>query len=258
MDRRLIFPAVAITAWAQQPAQPPGAGGAESALRARVDEFYKLQVEKKFRQGESYVADDTKDDYYNAGKPDIKGFEVLSLEMLDNDTRARVTVRRKMVVRNAQIGAMDFDLPVVTTWKIENGQWVYYIDHTVSRPSPFGPIAPAGDATKGKAGDTPRAGKIDLAQLMNQVTIDRTSVILSSQDPLQTVTVTNNLPGAVTLEVKRAQVEGVTAELDKTELKFGEKAVLQLRRAGDTKASGVIQLTVSPLNQTLDIAVQSK
>ena len=47
MDIRLLFPAVAATAWAQQTS--PAAAKAEQALRERVQRFYQLQQDKKYR-----------------------------------------------------------------------------------------------------------------------------------------------------------------------------------------------------------------
>ena len=67
MDRRLLFPAVADTAWAQQ--SSPEAVAAEKALRERVQQFYQLQQDKKYRDAEAIVADDTKDSYYAARNP---------------------------------------------------------------------------------------------------------------------------------------------------------------------------------------------
>ena len=93
MDRRLIFPAVAITAWAQQP--PPAPPEVEAALRARVEQFYQLEIDKKFRQAEAFVAEDTKDDYYNGSKPAIKASSIQKIEWSDNNTRARVTSKAK-------------------------------------------------------------------------------------------------------------------------------------------------------------------
>jgi len=44
MDRRLLFPALAATAWAQQTS--PAQAAADKALRARLNQFYQLMVEK--------------------------------------------------------------------------------------------------------------------------------------------------------------------------------------------------------------------
>ncbi|MDE3197914.1 MAG: hypothetical protein KGN84_16315, partial [Acidobacteriota bacterium] len=94
MDRRLLFPAVAATAWAQQAS--PAAAEAEKALRDRVQQFYQLQVDKKYRQAEAIVADDTKDLYYEMGKPDIIAFSLGTVELLDGGMKANVLVKAKL------------------------------------------------------------------------------------------------------------------------------------------------------------------
>src|SRR3954463_4961584 len=91
IDRRFLLPiAAATTAWAQQ---SPEAAQAEAELRARVDQFFQLQVDKKFRQAESMVADDSKDAYYDGNKYNIKGFKIDRIELLDGNTKAKVTIK---------------------------------------------------------------------------------------------------------------------------------------------------------------------
>ena len=48
---------MAITAWAQQ--TNPAASKAEKALRARAQQFFQLEVDKKYRQAEAFVAVET-------------------------------------------------------------------------------------------------------------------------------------------------------------------------------------------------------
>jgi hypothetical protein len=252
MDRRLLFPAVAITAWAQQPS--PGAAEAEAALRARVEKFYQLQVDKKFRQAEELVAEESKDDYYNGSKLNIKGFSIQQIEWLDNNSRARVTVKGKVVVSTV-VGTQEFEMPALTSWKLESGQWVWYIDEELASRSPFGKINRSTNTAPGTA--APVRPTIDVATLMTQVTVDSTSVILNPSNPVRTVTVSNNLPGPVTLELNSPSLEGVSIEMEKSELKGGEKRAIQFRLTGDAKSSGVVRLVVSPLNKVFEIQVHS-
>ena len=74
MDRRLLFPAIAATAWAQQPSQP-----STEALRDRVQQYYQMMVDKKYRQAEAMVAMESKEDYYNGKK--IKHYKVCRLKV---------------------------------------------------------------------------------------------------------------------------------------------------------------------------------
>ena len=51
-----------------------------------MQKFYQLQQDKKFREAEVFVADDTKDLYYNGKKPDIKGFSIEKVQLLPGNT----------------------------------------------------------------------------------------------------------------------------------------------------------------------------
>jgi hypothetical protein len=87
--------------------------------------------------------------------------------------------------------------------------------------------------------------------------VDSTSVILNPSNPVRTVTVSNNLPGPVKLELNSPSLEGVSIEMEKSELKGGEKRAIQFRLTGDAKSSGVVRLVVSPLNKVFEIQVHS-
>ena len=78
-------------------------------------------MEKKFRQAEAYIAADTKDLFYNGAKADIPGFSIVRIVMLDNDTRAEVTVKAKVSVFMMGQGKVPMELPTTGTWKIEGG-----------------------------------------------------------------------------------------------------------------------------------------
>jgi hypothetical protein len=253
IDPRFLLPVAAATAWAQQPSPP--VAEVEAALRSRVEQFYQLQVDKKFRQAEALVAEESKDEYYNRSKLDIKGFSIQEIQMLDNNTRARVTLKGKLVMRIAQLADQTFEMPMTTSWKVENGQWVWYIDRELSSQTPFGRIDRSTDAAK-SPGDRPRA-KIDIATLMNQVTLDNTSVILNASNPVQTITVSNNLPGAIDLELTDPRLEGVSIELERSTLKAGEKSAIRFRLRSEAKSSGLVRIVASPLNKVFEIRVRS-
>ena len=230
----------------------------EAALRARVEQFYQLEIDKKFRQAEAFVAEDTKDDFYNGSKPAIKASSIQKIEWSDNNSRARVTLKQKIIVKTP-FGDQEFEMLPPTTWKLENGQWVWYIDHDAPRPTPFGLFPPTpGSTAKAPVGPPPLPGKVDGAALMSEVTVDNTSVVLTTADPARTVTVSNDLPGSVTLKLDNPHLDGITVELEKTELKSGEKGTIRFRLAGDAKITGVVRLVVSPLRKVVEISVQSR
>jgi hypothetical protein len=263
MDRRFLFPAVAATAWAQQTS--PAAAEAEKALRERVQQFYQLQQDKKYRQAEAFVADDTKDDYYAAKKPNIQGFTIDRIELLDGNTRAKVTIKAKVLVLMMGAGAQIFEMPTPTTWKIENGQWCWYISEEARNATPFGPMKHAADApgapaldTKGQAPGGPEHP--DLGALQGQISIDTTSVDLTRHKRDQQVTIKNGLPGPIDLEVgpHAGMIHGLSVKVDRTHLETGESAVIQFHLYGEKKLADVVEVVATPLNRVFDIQVTAK
>ena len=96
MDRRLLFPAVVATAWAQQTS--PATAEAEKALRARAEQFYTLEVAGTYRQAEAMVAEDTKDYFYDHDKAKWKNFRIDKVEFTDG-THARLIITVSQALR---------------------------------------------------------------------------------------------------------------------------------------------------------------
>jgi hypothetical protein len=255
MDRRLLFPIAAVTAWAQQPS--PEAAAAEAALRARVDEFFKLQVDKKFRQAEGWVADDSKDDYYNGNKYNIRGFTIDKVDLLENNTRAKVLIKAQVTVMLPAGGPVNLEAPQETFWKVEDGKWVWYVLHG-GVATPFGVIKSEGgegdavDAVRSKVGKAP-----DIATLRSMVKLDRSFVTLTEDAP-QTVTLSNSLDGGIDIQLANEKTRGFTATIDKKHLAAGEKATIQLTADGKGPQVGLAHIEVSPLATVLEIQVVRK
>lgn len=256
MDRRFLFPALAATAWAQQqPAQPN-----VEALRDRVQQYYQMMVDKKYRQAEALVAEESKEDYYNGRKPDIKSFEITSIN-LTSDKTAKVIIKAKVLTLMPGVGAQVFDFPTPTDWKLENGNWAWYIPEEVKSATPFGKMqnAPGSGAGLDMKGAAPGSvDKPDMAALMNQVTIDRSSLTLSKSSPEQTVRITNNLPGPINLSLDPhiKAVKAVNVAVDKLHLESGEKATVSIRAVGDEKFSEVLPIIAEPFHRVFNIQVK--
>jgi hypothetical protein len=255
IDRRFLFPVVAATAWAQQPS--PAVAEAEAALRAKAEQFFQLQVDKKFRQAESLVAEDSKDDYYNGNKYDLKGFKIDKIEWHDENSRAVVTIKAKIMVMIPGLGPTPFDAPSNSLWKLENGQWVWYIDKVAAAQTPFGEFHQGQNPATTPSSSPNMTGKApDLSTLRALVKVDRDSVELTADGSRQTVTVSNELPGGVDLELRSDRIPEVSAELEKKHLEAGEKTVISLRASTGSGHAGVVSLIVSPITAQLDIHVK--
>jgi hypothetical protein len=254
IDRRFLFPVAAATAWAQQPS--PAAAEAEAALRARAEQFFQFQADKKFRQGEALVADDSKDNYYNGNRFNIKSFTIQKIELLDDNTRAQVVIKSRLTVITPIAGPVDLDSVATTLWKLENGQWVWYIEHEPVVQTPFGSVKT--QEGKGAAPPAAKPGRApDISVLRSLVKIDRNAVILTAEAPQQTVTVSNGLPGGVDLEL-HGRAAGFRAEMEKKHLEAGETTLIRFTATGGSTGGGVVQVLTSPIDTELDIRVTIK
>lgn len=263
MYRKFVFPAIAVTAWAQQPS--PKAAAAEAALRVRAQQFFQLQVEKKYRQAESMVAEEARDTYYTgAGQYNIPGFTIEKVELQGED-RATVTIHTRASLLIPGAGPVQFETSVDSHWKADKGVW--YLDIPTHAPTPFGEMTAAGKTSPGAMPTPPGMpsglpSSFDATSMEGYVKADRDAVTLSASGAAQTVTITNSLPGGVDLELAGAAIPGVHAALEKKHLEGGEKTIVRLEPAaksadGSVAAgkSGTVQVRVSPLGTHIDIRV---
>jgi hypothetical protein len=259
MFQRFLFSAVTVvTVCAQQTA--PGQAEAEKALRDRVQQFYQLQADKKYRQAEAFIAADTKDLFYASGKPDISDFSIVKIVMRDA-THADVTVKAKVNMFVMGAGMRPIELPTTGAWKIEDGQWVWYVDQAAGLKTPFGDIKPSAGTTPDAAPDdiSARIKNFSVDAIRSQVTFEPRAVSLNPDRTVQTVTITNGMPGAITLDLPVEKIPGIGLELDKKHLEAGEKANLTITRLGEKPIlSASVRVDVSPLNVTLEVQVNSR
>jgi hypothetical protein len=232
-------------------------GEAEAALRARVGEFYRLLVDKKFRQAEALVAEDSKDMYYNWGKPDIKGFDIKSVEVLDGGRAAKVTLTVKMIMAVAGAAPVVFNMPSPSTWHLEQGQWSLWIDPDIAFLTPMGKIPPR-SATSDNAPAAPALPNIDAVR--NQVLLEQTEVTLTSDSPAQSVTILNPSAAAVdlTLDERSRAIHGLVTEIATPHLGSLQQGSVLFRVEKGVKMSETVRIVVAPQNQILEIRVTAK
>lgn len=255
--KMILFPAIAATAWAQQTAPAPSE--AEKALRDRVEEFYKLMVEKKYRQAEAMVAEDSRDLYYNGAKPNVSDVRISSIEFQDGGRTARVTVKAKMRVMMMGAGPQIFDLPQISTWKEENGSWVWFFDPNAPIQTPFGPMKPGPGGDPVSTLEALKAKRATPESLAAGVKIDRTQIEVEPGSAAQIATITNDLPGGVELSLEdgSTKIRGLTVKLSPSKLNSGEKAEIQFQAEEGAVISDKVKVLVRPLNLELDILVKT-
>jgi hypothetical protein len=173
----------------------------DQALRARVTEFFQDFIDQKFRQAINLVADDTQDKYFASPKAEITGFKINAIEYSDEFTKATVKMTVTQVLKLKAEGFLqdtNIDGPMETTWKIENGKWVFY-----EKPKGAGawatPMGPSADlAAEGAAA---KAAAADRKKINDDTMRTEAQKILDQIG--QTATATGVTPGEVTLALDK-------------------------------------------------------
>ena len=244
----------------------------EQALRARVTEFLQYHVDGNFRKAYEMVADDTKDNYFNSGKVQLQSFKIDAIKFTEsNFTRAAVTATMSKIM---SVAGQDILMatPSTTTWKIENGKWVWYNDVPDVRTTPMTPafatLPPAAAAPK-SAGNSDGGLPKDfndqtLAEaarsILQQISLDKKEITLVADRPSEEkVMVRNGMSGAVQLELSAPEVPGLTAKLEQSIVKAAGDATIVFRYEPASpparRDSINVQLSVQPLNQIFTIRV---
>jgi uncharacterized protein YchJ len=253
----LLAFAAAILAGAQEPSNlfnsaPPDV---EKALRERVTGFYQAYVDGKFRAAEQYVAEDTKDLHYNQEKTKIRGFEIIKINWDDSFQKASVvtTVQTVIQMRGQNIPAA---APMATRWKLENGQWCYYVDLTQGRQTPMGMMKPGPGTREGmNVEEMLKNPNI----VLNQVKLNKEQFLLRGfEKSADTIVVTNGMPGSVTLGFQTESIAGLTFKMEKSELGPGETSRIELvYDPKDPSAKPTLKATleIQPFNRRVIIPV---
>jgi len=261
---RLVLPLLigAVSVCAQTAAElfekaPPQV---DEALRERIRFFFQCHVEGKFRQADQVVAEDSKDAYFAAEKTRYRGFEIVRIIYSHNFTRARAVVAVDTDFSAPGFGRMPVKVPLTTLWKLEGGQWWWYVDPEAGHRSPFGAMKPGpegGPAPFPVASIPTRPEQV--AALLERVSVDKTEVRLSSYEPAaDEIKITNNMPGWVRLSLQYNGFPGFEARLDQQELKPKASTRLLLRiepKDKSPKPTLTLTLRVEPTNQVIPIQV---
>jgi hypothetical protein len=247
---------LAAAVWGQnQPAElfSRAPKAVDDALRARMQEFYRDHVEGKYRQAEALVADDSKDFFYSSNKPKYLSFEIRSIQYSDDFAKAKATVLCEQYVVMPGFTNKPLKVPTPSYWKLENGQWYWYVDQEAFRQTPFGKVNPAAASSSVPA----LPSETEAMGLLAAVKADKEKVVLEKGKTAE-VLLANTAPGVVMLSIFGKVPDGLDAIFDHVELKSKEKTALKLRARGTETPQGTIQVKVSPTNQIIPIQISSK
>jgi len=229
----------------------------EKALRERISGFYQAYVDGKFRLAEQYVAEDTKDRHYNQEKNKYRSFEIVKITFDDKFKTAKVVtvVGTSVSMRGNR---MEVAAPMATHWKIEEGKWVYYYHPSHGVDSPAGIMRPGPGEAQPGAG----FGAIikNPTAILTQIKISKRSILLKGHEKSEdTLTVTNNAPGPISLAFQSETTPGLSWKFDKAEVAQGQTATLTVSYIPpDKRAKSALQgtLSIEPFGQIVQIPVE--
>ena len=245
--------AAACFAQTAPPDAPKPPAEVDQALRARINEFYGLLLKREFRKAEAIVAEDTKDYYYDIGKPDITKYELLEIHYSDNFTHATATTQcaQKVLLPGFPMG--EWNVKVPSLWKFENGNWYWSVNQREVM-TPVGiinrvePGNGAGRSAPPTAGVIPKEFPKTPDFALGKVGADKKTVTLEG-DKAEKVTIVNGMAGQIRLSMPPKQL-GLDLQLEPAELSEGQKAVLTVR-AIKGSVSGVLSVQIIPTGEML-------
>ena len=193
------------------------------ALIANVTAFYQNFVDAKFRNCIPLVAEESQDDFFNIQKDKFRNFEIIKVDYKDDSQRAVVTITVGITHMFRGIG-YPLAAPIASNWKLEKGEWRWFIDKTFSQPTAFGgAMKPGVGSREEKLATRPESA----ATVLAQVKVDSQEMMLSSfAESKGEILITNDMPGAINLKLEWEDLPGLKLTLDKKELQAGEKAKL--------------------------------
>lgn len=208
----------------------------DALLRARVSKFYQAYVDGKARTVEPMVAEDTKDRWFSSEKTRYGNFEIGKIEFNEDRTRAKavVLVETTMRVRGTSFTGK---VPTSSNWKLEQGEWRYYID----------PNEQPREARKVRI---PEPG-----ELLGKVTADKSEVRLCGcGEPLFEVAINNTMPGEVHLTLEPLAVPGLRVALKDSTLTPKQSTILAIEYDGADKPPAApvpVVINVAPTGERI-------
>ena len=230
-------------------------GELEKTLRERVAGFYQPYVDGKFRAAEALVCEDTKELHYNQEKAKIRGFEVIKINWDDGFKKASVvtTVQTTIQMRGQNIPAA---APMATSWKMEGGNWCYFVDLSRGRVTPMGTMKPGPGNAKGMDIDTMLKNP---NIVLNQVKLNKEKFLLRSwEKSADSVVITNGMPGSISIAFQMESIPGLTHRIEKLELGPGDTSVIEIiydPKDETAKPTLNASLKIDPFGRTIIIPV---
>lgn len=257
----LLYAAAVFAQDAKAPAAEPPPE-VDAALRSRISQFYQAHVDGKYRIADQVVAEDSKDVFFAAAKPRYLGFEIIRINYSANFTKAEAVVSCQ-ADWYLQGHKTKVNLPGTSLWKVEDGQWFWYVLPVKDVKSPFGTLHYNNvESTDSQAPAPPIPGdpQVLAHNILQSVRTDKTQVTLRGYEHSSAeVKIINGMQGPISISADiNGRFPGLTFSLDKKDLKAGESATLTfVCDPKDRVAKPTLTATISvePINQVIPITL---
>lgn len=235
----------------------------DAALRAKVNEFYGLHTQSKFRAAEKLVCEDSKDAYFDSMKRTYTSFEIIRVNYQPGFQSASVVTKLEGDFLTGRANMVSF-MPMTSFWKVEGGSWCYHIPPTPKEVrTPFGVSKGSGGGADPAALGTAAALAADpkgvLAQIQQQVKVSRSEMKLKSHEPSSDeIEIQNGTAGPLELSVSSHEYAGLKISLLPKTVPPGQRGVVRLEyQPKDTtpKDSYSFTLSIQPVNRQMRIRV---
>lgn len=234
-SRLLAVLTVSHLMWSALPAQslayrlnkPPA--GVEEALRERITQFFALQTEGKFRQGEKFICEDSKDAYYDSYKNRWSSVKIDNITWEDSFQTGKVLMVLGTELKTLG-GSIPAQYPMTTIWKLQDDKWCYAVPpvEKTKVPSPFGPMNP-GEAPKPGDPVAARGSLPTVDDFAGRIGLSKKSLqVMAFEDSSDSLEIVNSLSGPISFTIHAPDMPGLKWTLSKTELKAKEKATLSV------------------------------
>jgi hypothetical protein len=204
---------------------PPGV---DETLRARVTIFYDAHVSGKFHEALKVVEEDMLDAYLGASNDTYKGCEIGKINYSEAYTKATVVTACKGEYR-WHGSHMPVTIPLISTWRISDGQWFWYHIHETEVETPWGISRETPENSTGPAQmpSIPPDPNALARRILSQVSIDTDKIELKGSELSQgEIHVTNQMTGVVTISVDKLPLAGMNVKIDNPEIPAGGKTTI--------------------------------
>jgi hypothetical protein len=240
----------------------------DNALRERVTGFYQLHVEGKFRQADEFIAEDSKDIYFESKKVRYRSFEIGRITYKDEFKQAVVALIVDSPALLVPGMPPNLKLPLVSNWKVVDGKWFWFVEQpppgTFRTPFGYVPIPEGAKIDSGGGGAPPPANVTSpqaAASILSQVRVDRRDMqFVATKASSGQVKLTNGMPGAIKIRLGLENgFPGLHAELDKTDLNSQESAILTVQyepaNLTTVQREVIARIHVEPTGQAFPIRI---